>query len=115
MLPNAVQAVAVFLPATYLVSGLQRAMIDHTSIGGLGMYIASLLGCALIAFLVSAQLFRWDPEAKAPRRAKLWAAAAIIPFLLLGALETLSGDLRSHAMQNLQTTREPYSMERIDH
>jgi ABC-2 type transport system permease protein len=115
MLPNAVQAVAVFLPATYLVSGLQRAMIDHTSIGGLGMYVASLLGCALIAFLVSAQLFRWDPEAKAPRRAKLWAAAAIIPFLLLGALETLSGDLRSHAMQNLQSIREPYSMERIDH
>ncbi|MBZ5659178.1 MAG: ABC transporter permease [Acidobacteriia bacterium] len=115
MLPNAVQAVAVFLPATYLVSGLQRAMIDHTSIGGLGMYVASLLGCALIAFLISAQLFRWDPEAKAPRRAKLWAAAAIIPFLLLGALETLSGDLRSHAMQNLQSIREPYSMERIDH
>jgi ABC-2 type transport system permease protein len=115
MLPGAVQAVAVFLPATYLVSGLQRAMIDHTGIEGLGMYVASLLGCALIAFLISAQLFRWDPEAKAPRRAKLWAAAAIIPFLLLGAWETLNGDLRSHAMQNLQSTREPFSMERMDH
>ena len=115
MLPKAVQAVAVYLPATYLVSGLQRAMIDHTSITGLGMYVASLLGCSLIAFLISAQLFRWDPEAKAPRRAKLWAAAAIIPFLLLGALETLSGDLRSHAMQNLNSIREPYTLERIDH
>ena len=115
LLPGAVQAVAVFLPATYLVSGLQRAMIDHTNIGGLGMYVASLVGCALIAFLVAAQLFRWDPEAKAPRRAKLWAAAAIIPFLLLGALETLSGDLRSHAMKDLQSTREPYSLERIEH
>jgi ABC-2 type transport system permease protein len=113
MLPGAVQAVAIFLPATYLVSGLQRAMIDHTGIEGLGMYVASLLGCALIAFLISAQLFRWDPEAKAPRRAKLWAAAAIIPFLLLGAWETLNGDLRSHAMQNLQSIREPFSMERI--
>lgn len=115
MLPGAVQAVAVFLPATYLVSGLQRAMIDHTGIEGLGMYVASLLGCALIAFLISAQLFRWDPEAKAPRRAKLWAAAAIIPFLLLGAWETLNGDLRSHAMRNLQSIREPFSMERMDH
>jgi ABC-2 type transport system permease protein len=115
MLPKAVQAVAVYLPATYLVSGLQRAMIDHTSITGLGMYVASLLGCSLIAFLVSAQLFRWDPEAKAPRRAKLWAAAAIIPFLLLGALETLSGDLRSHALQNLNSIREPYTLERIEH
>lgn len=114
MLPGAVQAVAVFLPATYLVSGLQRAMIDHTGIEGLGMYVASLLGCALIAFLISAQLFRWDPEAKAPRRAKLWAASAIIPFLLLGAWESLNGDLRAHAMQNLQSIREPFSMERTD-
>ena len=115
MLPGAVQAFAVFLPATYLVSGLQRAMIDHTGILDLGMYAASLIGCALIAFLVAAQLFRWDPEAKAPRRAKLWAAAAIIPFLLLGAWETFNGDLRAHAMKNLQSIREPYSLERIDH
>jgi ABC-2 type transport system permease protein len=115
LLPGAVQAFAVFLPATYLVSGLQRALIDHTGIESLGMYAASLIGCALIAFLVAAQLFRWDPEAKAPRRAKLWAAAAIIPFLLLGAWETYNGDLRTHAMKNLQSIREPYSMERIDH
>src|ERR1700676_3827023 len=67
MLPNMVQAVAVFLPATYLVSGLQRAMIDHTTLPNLGMYLASLGGCALIAFIISAQLFRWEPESKAPR------------------------------------------------
>jgi len=115
MLPGAVQAVAVFLPATYLVSGLQRAMVENVGIRGLLPYIASLAGCALIAFLVSAQLFRWDPETKAPRRAKLWAAAAIIPFLLLGALETINGDLRSHAIRSLQSIREPYSMERVDH
>lgn len=114
MLPGAVQAFAVFLPATYLVSGLQRAMIDRTGIGSMGMYVASLLGCALIAFLISAQLFRWDPEAKAPRRAKLWAASAIIPFLLLGVIETFQGDLRSHAMKNLNSIREPFSMEKID-
>ena len=94
MLPGAVQAVAVFLPATYLVSGLQRAMIDHTSVAGpRDRTWRRLVGCALIAFLISAQLFRWDPEAKAPRRAKLWAAAAIVPFLLLGAWETVNGDL----------------------
>src|ERR1700681_4094057 len=46
ILPNIVQAVAVFLPATYLVSGLQRAMIDHTGAASLGAYMASLIGCA---------------------------------------------------------------------
>ncbi len=115
LLPKAVQSIAVFLPATYLVSGLQRAMVENAGIQTLLEYVASLVGCALIAFLISAQLFRWDPEAKAPRRAKLWAASAIIPFLLLGAWETHAGDLRAHATKNLRSIREPYSMERVDH
>jgi ABC-2 type transport system permease protein len=113
ILPGIIQAVAVFLPATYLVSGLQRAMIDHTGVASLGAYMASLVGCALIAFLIAAQLFRWDPEAKVPRRAKLWAIAAIVPFLLLGAWETVNGNLRSHAMKDLDTIRQPYSLERL--
>jgi len=54
-------------------------------------------------------------RSKAPRQAKLWAAAAVIPFLLLGVWETVNGDLRSHALKNLQSIREPYSIERIDH
>jgi ABC-2 type transport system permease protein len=115
MLPVMVQKAAVFLPATYLVSGLQRAMLDHTNVTSLGSYLASLIGCALIAFIIAAQLFRWEPESKAPRQAKLWAAAAIVPFLLLGAWENFNGDLRSHAMKNLQSIREPYSLERIEH
>jgi ABC-2 type transport system permease protein len=114
LLPGAVQAIAVFLPATYLVSGLQRAMVENAGIQTLIEYLASLIGCALIAFLISAQLFRWDPEAKAPRRAKLWAASAIVPFLLLGAWETHGGDLRAHATSNWRAIREPYSMERIE-
>jgi hypothetical protein len=69
----------------------------------------------LIAFIVAAQLFRWEPEAKAPRRAKLWAAAAVVPFLLLGVWESFNGDLRSHAAKDLQTIQEPYTLERIEH
>jgi ABC-2 type transport system permease protein len=115
MLPAMVQKISLFLPATYLVSGLQRAMIDHTNLNSLGSYLASLVGCALIAFIVSAQLFRWEPETKAPRRAKLWVAAAVVPFLLLGVWENFNGDLRSHAVKNMQSIREPYSLERIEH
>jgi ABC-2 type transport system permease protein len=114
MLPGSVQAIAVFLPATYLVSGLQQSLIDHTGALGLGTYMASLIGCALIAFLIAAQLFRWDPETKAPRRAKLWAASAIIPFLLLGAWETYYGNLRSHALKDLDSIRQPYTLDRLD-
>jgi ABC-2 type transport system permease protein len=114
-LPAMVQRVAVFLPATYLVSGLQRAMVDHTNVTELGAYLASLVGCALIAFIVAAQLFRWEPETKAPRQAKLWVAAAVVPFILLGVWESFNGDLRSHATKDLQSIQEPYSLERIEH
>ena len=114
-LPKAIQSVALFLPATYLVSGLQRAVIEKTSLLELGMYLASLVGCALIAFVVAAQLFRWEPETKAPREAKLWVAAAVVPFLLLGVWENFNGDLRAHAVKNLQSIEQPYSIERIEH
>jgi len=114
-LPRTIQAIALFLPATYLVSGLQRAMINGTGLLSLGIYLASLSGCALIAFIVAAQLFRWEPESKAPRKAKIWVAVAVIPFLLLGIWENFNGDLRNYAVQNLQSIREPFSIERINH
>ncbi len=114
MLPTMVQKVAVYLPATYLVSGLQRAMIDHTGLLELGSYLASLVGSALIAFVISAQLFRWEPEERVPRKAKLWALAAVVPFLLLGVWENFNGNLERHAVNDLRSIR-AYSIERIEH
>jgi ABC-2 type transport system permease protein len=98
ILPTFVQRFADYLPASYLVGGMLRSMIDNAGPMSLGVYLASMLGSAIISFLVAAQLFRWDPETKIPRRAKLWAASAIIPFLLLGVWESAHGDLRSHAL-----------------
>jgi hypothetical protein len=65
--------------------------------------LASMIGCTVIAFVVSSQLFRWEPEAKAPRRAKLWAAAAVIPFLLLGAWENKHDHVLTHAMTDFRS------------
>jgi ABC-2 type transport system permease protein len=111
VLPKIVQGFSLYLPATYLVSGLQRAMMEDAGPPSLGAEMISMVGCALIAFLISAQLFRWDAEAKAPRRAKLWAISAIIPFLLLGAWETANGRLRSHALTDYQKIMQPSSLE----
>ncbi len=109
VLPKLVQKVSYFLPATYLVSGLQQSMVDHVSLSDLGLDLASMLGCTVIAFLVSTQLFRWEPEAKAPRRAKLWAAAAVIPFLLLGAWENKHEHVLTHALSDYQSIDRPSS------
>jgi ABC-2 type transport system permease protein len=96
-LPKIAQRVGLFLPATYLVSGLQRAMVDRKSVFSLGVEIGSLLAWGALAFFISSQLFRWEPEAKLPRNAKLWAAATILPFVLLGIWENHNGQLLSRA------------------
>jgi ABC-2 type transport system permease protein len=111
ILPGIVQAFAVYLPATYLVSGLQRSMIDLAGPAMLGAELISMVGCALIAFLISAQVFRWDSESKVPRRAKLWAASAIVPFLLLGVWETTHGRLRNNARNDFQSIERSTSPE----
>jgi ABC-type multidrug transport system permease subunit len=96
-LPKVAQRVALFLPATYLVSGIQRAMVDGKSVFSLGVEIGSLLAWGVLAFFISSQLFRWEPEAKLPRNAKLWAVATILPFVLLGIWENHNGQLLSRA------------------
>jgi len=103
-LPGWLQQVALFLPATYLVTGLERALIQFAPLTHLGAEIASLGGSALLAFFVCRQIFRWEPEEKVPRQAKLWVAAALIPFLLLGAWEASNGNRLGEARSILHST-----------
>jgi ABC-type multidrug transport system permease subunit len=95
LLPNFVQIAALFLPATYLVTGLQQAMQHSANPLGMLPEMLSLIGTTVIAFGLSVNLFRWDSSEKATRRAKLWATTAIVPFLLLGAWEW-----SNHKLQN---------------
>lgn len=96
-LPMVVQHISVFLPATYLVTALQRAIYFSVSARHLLLDIGALAFWALITFFVSTQLFRWEPESKIPRKAKLWAAATAIPFLILGFYENYTGRLVAEA------------------
>jgi len=88
-LPLAAKRVGLFLPATYLVTGLQSAIYWAFPPWSLDVLLAlgSLVFWGILTFFLSAQLFRWEPESKIPRRAKLLAAATAIPFLLLGVWE----------------------------
>jgi len=97
VLPHMVQRIGLFLPATYFVYGLQRAMLNGAGLQTLGMVLFSLIAWAALAAFISSQLFRWEPEAKLPRNAKLWAVATILPFILLGILENHSGKVLSTA------------------
>ncbi len=92
-LPKVVQHVGVFLPATYLVNSLQRAIYFSIPIQQMPLAVLALLFWAAATFFVSSQLFRWEPESKIPRQAKIWAAATAIPFLLLGIYENRTNHL----------------------
>jgi len=97
MLPQFVQTAALFLPATYLVNGLQRTVAQSASLADLLPAILSLVATTVISYSLSVVLFRWDPTDKATRKAKLWAVSAIIPFLLLGTWEMYYGELKQNA------------------
>ena len=92
-LPHVAQKIALFLPATYLVWGLQSATFWSLGISAVWIEALSLACWALLAFFVASQLFRWEPESKIPRNAKLWAAATALPFVLLGIWENHQGTL----------------------
>jgi ABC-2 type transport system permease protein len=97
MLPIWLQRFALFLPATYLVTGLERVMVARVGVTQIGAEIIALAASAAMAFFLSQQLFRWEPEAKVGSRAKALAVATIVPFLLLGLWETAHGSLRTAA------------------
>jgi hypothetical protein len=90
-LSDLVKRIALFLPATYLVHGLKRAIVDDYSPEKLVLIITSLGIWFGLTLFLSSQLFRWEPEAKIPRKAKLFVAATAIPFILLGIFENRYG------------------------
>jgi ABC-type multidrug transport system permease subunit len=96
-LPKMVQGFSIFLPATYLVTGLQEATFNSKPIQELLVYFLALAFWAILSFFVASQLFRWEPETKIPRKAKLWAAATILPFILLGIWEHSNGKMMMEA------------------
>jgi hypothetical protein len=83
----------LFLPATYLVHGFKKAILDEPPAGPgkLLVVLVSLIVWFLLTLFLSSQLFRWEPEAKIGRKAKLYVAATVIPFILLGIWEAKNG------------------------
>jgi ABC-2 type transport system permease protein len=100
--PGWIQRLSLFLPATYLATGLEAAA---TSMAGWSEIVTDCVALAIgmwAAFEVSRQLFRWEPEARVPSRAKLWVLAALVPFLVFGAWENVTGARLQRARFNFQ-------------
>ena len=92
-LSKSVQHVALFLPATYLVHGFKKSIMDQPPAkpDQLWMVFGSLIVWFLLTLFLSSQIFRWEPEAKIGRKAKLYVLATAIPFFVLGFYEAKYG------------------------
>jgi len=91
VLPQWLQPVAAFLPATYLVSSFQSLMTHSAPLSSHAAELTALIVSGLFGLLFAWKLFRWEKEEKITRSAKGFALAFLIPFLLIGYYMYASG------------------------
>jgi len=87
VMPNWVQVVAQFIPATYLMTGMQSILGRKESLAQNGSAAGALLLTTVLATFIGVKLFRWEKEEKIKGSAKLWLLAVLAPFLLLGVYQ----------------------------
>lgn len=85
MFPNWLLTVTQFLPATWLVTGLQGIMLKNETLGANWQAVGALILTTVVGFFLCIKLFRWEKEEKVRPAAKLWVLAALLPFVVLGS------------------------------
>jgi imidazolonepropionase-like amidohydrolase/ABC-type multidrug transport system permease subunit len=90
MLPNWVQIITQFIPATYLTLGLSRILQGGESLAQNWKSVVALIIAALAGLTIATKLFRWEKEEKLRPAAKLWVMVVILPFLFLGIYQAWS-------------------------
>ena len=98
MFPAWLLIVTQFLPATYLVSGLEGMMLRKESLLANGFPAFALLITVFVGLFISYKLFRWEKEEKIRGSAKLWVGAVMLPFIVLGLWQ-------AHTKQNVAKTK----------
>jgi ABC-type multidrug transport system permease subunit len=84
MLPRWIQRLAMFFPSTYLVSAFQGVMAQAESLLDHWPEMLVLVTSGVFGLLFAMKLFRWEKEERISTRAKLWSAAFVLPFLVMG-------------------------------
>jgi ABC-2 type transport system permease protein len=92
VLPNWVQIVAQFIPATHLMTGMQAILARNESLAQNASEAGALLLTMVLATFIGVKLFRWEKEEKIRGTAKLWLLAVLAPFVVLGTYQAYSKD-----------------------
>ncbi len=89
-MPDWLQIVTQFIPASYLVTGMSGILQRGESITQNYKSVLALLVTLVVALFIASKLFRWEKEEKLRPSAKLWVFAALLPFFLLGGYQAWS-------------------------
>ena len=84
MFPLWLLTVTQFLPATYMVIGIQGMLLRNESILTNRYPALALLLTGFVGLFIAYKLFRWEKGEKIRASAKLWLLAVMAPFLALG-------------------------------
>lgn len=89
-LPEWLQVVTQFVPATYLHTRISGILQKSESILQNWQAVLALCVTTAVALLISTKIFRWEKEEKLRASAKLWVLVVLLPFLLLGGYQAWS-------------------------
>jgi len=90
LLPTWAQTLAQFMPASYLVTGLQGIFFRNQNLLDNVVAVTALLLTMLLGTFLAVQLFRWEKEEKIRPRNKLWVLAVLAPFAITGCYQAYS-------------------------
>ncbi len=99
VLPLGAQITAQFLPASYVHSGVERILVRSESLAGNLTPLGALLVTTAVSLFISMKIFRWEKDEVIRRSAKLWLAAALVPFIGLGGWQAYSHDQINQSKQ----------------
>lgn len=92
LFPNWLLNVTQFIPATYLVNGMNAMMMSGESLWANWQAVGAMILTAVVGLFLCVKLFRWEKDEKMRPAAKLWLLAVLAPFLLLGSWQAYAKD-----------------------
>ena len=95
VLPTWAQRLAGFMPGRYAVDVMQRSFSSPQGLYGAGFSLMALAIIGAAAGGIGARLFRWDARPHTNRPARLWVAAALVPWIAVGCVALSTGRLKT--------------------
>ena len=96
--PNWLLVTIQFIPATWLMSGMQGIMVKNETLVQNWEAVGAMLLTTVIGLFLCVKLFRWEKEEKMRPAAKLWLFAVLLPFVALGSWQV-------HTKDNVRKTK----------